>query len=260
MPKKIFAAAFVFFLWTPCALGQSFSFRADTLTRTAAPGKLIILDADIKNLSAQPLRLRVIRVKNDLPLNWSTSICSGDLCFPPEINSYTIPDSTLGIPPLGVGQISQFHLNFNTAAPTPGSASVPIRVENISNPNEFAELTFSASTQTSGVQDKPSPIASTFQLRANYPNPFSASGVFNNPLTQIPFVIAGAQASWIKLRVYDLHGREIIVLVDAPFMPGHYEVAWSGQDRFGNLAPSGIYFYELQAARFREKRKMLLLR
>jgi hypothetical protein len=259
MLKKFFTVTFVFFLWTPCAFGQSFSFRADTLGRVDTPGKLVILDADIKNLSGQPLRLRIIRVKNDLPPNWSTSICSGELCFPPDINSYTIPDTTLGIPPLGAGQISKFHLNFNTAAATPGSASVPIRVENINNPNEFVELTFSASTQPTGVQEKPSQRVGTFRLLANYPNPFLSGAKSRNPSTKIPFEIAGAQALRIKLRVYDLRGREIAVLAEASFMPGHYEAAWDGRDWFGKIAPSGLYFYELQAGRFREQRKMLFV-
>ena len=262
--EKNFIVPFVFFLWTSCVFGQSFSFRADTLGRVDTPGKLVILDADIKNLSSQPLHLRIIRVKNDLPPNWSTSICSGELCFPPDVSFYTIPDAALGIPPLGVGQTVQFHLNFNTAATTPGSAAVPIRVENINNPNEFVELTFTASTQTTDVQEKPSPHAGTFRLFANYPNPFLSGATSpahgGNPATKIPFEIAGVQALRIKLRVYDLRGREIAVLAEASFMPGHYEATWNGRDRFGNLAPSGLYFYELQAGRFREKRKMLFVR
>jgi hypothetical protein len=233
--------------------GQFFAFRSDTLARTGRPGNLIVLDADIQNLSQQQLHLRVVRVSNALPLGWSTSLCSADLCFPPDVDQYTIPDTTFGIPPLGVGQTSKFHLNFNTEATTPGNAAVRIRVENIDNPNEFAELTFTASTQPTGVHETGSQRASAFRLLANYPNPF-------NPSTKVPFEIAGINPVKVELRVYNLLGQKIAILLEAPLWPGNYEAVWDGKNRFGKAVPSGVYFYELQAGPFRQKRKMILAR
>jgi hypothetical protein len=235
------------------AMGQSFAFKADTVSRTGSPGMLVILDADIQNLSQQALRLRILRVKNELPPGWSTSLCSGELCFPPEVDQYSIPDAAFGIPPLAAGQTAQFHLNFNTDAIMPGSASVPIRVENIDNPNEFAELTFTASTRTTGVHENHSPRPGMFRLLANYPNPF-------NPSTKIRFEIGGVKPVVVALCVYDLLGQKLAVLLAASLSPGNYETAWDGRDQFGRAAPSGVYFYELQAGAFRERRQMLLIR
>jgi hypothetical protein len=235
------------------AFGQAFTFKSDTLARQGVPGNLIILNADIQNISQQALHLRVVRVKNELPPGWSTSLCSGELCFPPDVDQYSIPDAAFGIPPLEAGQTAKFHLNFNTDAVTPGSASVPIRVENIDNPNEFAELVFTASTRTTGVRENHSPRTGMFRLLANYPNPF-------NPSTKIRFEIGGVKPVAATLRVYDLLGQKLAVLLAASLSPGNYETEWDGRDQFGQAAPSGFYFYELQAGPFRERRQMILVR
>jgi hypothetical protein len=192
-------------------------------------------------------------VKNELPPRWSTSLCSGELCFPPDVDQYSIPDAALGVPPLEAGQTAQFHLNFNTDATTPGSASVPIRVENIDNPSEFAELVFTASTRTTGVHENQLPRTGTFRLLANYPNPF-------NPSTKIRFEIGGVKPVATALRVYNLLGQKLAVLLEASLSPGVYETEWDGRDQFGRAAPSGFYFYELQAGPFRERRQMILVR
>jgi plastocyanin len=85
-----------------------------------------------------------------------------------------------------------------------------------------------------------------FGLDHNYPNPF-------NPSTSIQYAIASRQ--FVTLKVYDVLGNEITVLVNEEKPVGTYELKWNA----ANL-PSGIYFYRLQAGSFVETKKMILLK
>ncbi len=59
----------------------------------------------------------------------------------------------------------------------------------------------------------------------------------------------------VRLRVFDLLGREVSVLVDEPKAPGFYSVSWNA----GGL-PSGVYFSSLEAGGQRLIRRMVLVR
>jgi hypothetical protein len=61
--------------------------------------------------------------------------------------------------------------------------------------------------------------------------------------------------SHVTLKVYDLLGREVTVLVIEENDAGHYSVQWDAT-RFA----SGIYFYALQTGEFRETEKMILMK
>jgi hypothetical protein len=88
-------------------------------------------------------------------------------------------------------------------------------------------------------------IPNSFELKQNYPNPF-------NPGTTIEFNLASA--SNIKLRVYDMLGRQVAMLVDDFRQAGNYKISYDA----GRLA-SGVYYYTLQADNgFRETKKMVL--
>lgn len=86
----------------------------------------------------------------------------------------------------------------------------------------------------------------TFSLNQNYPNPF-------NPTTKISYSIK--EEGLVKLKVYDMLGKEVATLVNEKQPEGYYEVEFSA----GNL-PSGIYFYKMQAGNFTAVNKMLLVR
>jgi hypothetical protein len=57
------------------------------------------------------------------------------------------------------------------------------------------------------------------------------------------------------LRVYDVLGREVGILVNEEKMPGLYEVEFDGSG-----FSSGIYFYKLVAGDYSQIRKFVLLK
>jgi hypothetical protein len=95
--------------------------------------------------------------------------------------------------------------------------------------------------------DDPTPIApGLFSLSQNYPNPF-------NSATTIHFYLH--KQSDITLRVYDVLGREVVVLLDETRQVGSHAVSFD----VSNL-PSGVYFYRLQAGNSGETKNMMLMR
>jgi len=58
---------------------------------------------------------------------------------------------------------------------------------------------------------------------------------------------------FVSLKVYDILGREVATLVEAPQTPSTYQATFDGS----KLA-SGVYFYKLQAGNFVEVKRMLL--
>jgi uncharacterized delta-60 repeat protein len=89
-------------------------------------------------------------------------------------------------------------------------------------------------------------VPKSFSLSQNYPNPF-------NPTTTIKFDVQ--KTAFVKLRIYDILGREVALLVNETLRVGKYEALFSSS----RLA-SGIYFYELSAEGFTDTKKMMLIK
>jgi hypothetical protein len=103
-----------------------------------------------------------------------------------------------------------------------------------------------------GINVISSSVPSEYKLFQNYPNPF-------NPVTKIKFDIAKKedriQNSEVKLKIYDITGREIITLVNEQLQPGTYKVTFDGSDY-----SSGIYFYKLSTTDFTDTKRLVLLK
>lgn len=100
------------------------------------------------------------------------------------------------------------------------------------------------------------PVPATIELMQNYPNPFNGRSEIGFEIPHGPEVGAGGSTTpHVRLRVFDLLGREVSVLVDEPKAPGFYSVSWDA----GEL-PSGVYFSSLEAGGQRLTRRMALVR
>jgi subtilisin family serine protease len=94
-------------------------------------------------------------------------------------------------------------------------------------------------------------VPSKFELEQNYPNPF-------NPTTTIRYSVP--VHGRVRLRVFDLIGREVASLVDEDEVSGNYVVSWHGTDDYGMPLASGVYFYKLEGPGQQMTKKMLLLK
>ena len=84
-----------------------------------------------------------------------------------------------------------------------------------------------------------------YALHGNYPNPF-------NPVTEIAFDLPEAGA--VSLKVFDLMGREVAVLVNGEKPAGQHAISFDARD-----LPSGMYICRMTANEFTASHKMMLI-
>jgi len=85
-----------------------------------------------------------------------------------------------------------------------------------------------------------------YLLSQNYPNPFNAQTIIKYNLPE---------ASQVNIEIFDLLGRKVASLVDEKQTSGIHQVIWNADN-----APSGMYFYRLQAGDKIETKSMTLLK
>jgi arabinoxylan arabinofuranohydrolase len=95
--------------------------------------------------------------------------------------------------------------------------------------------------ENSSSNEKPD----SFFLRQNYPNPF-------NPTTTITYSVA--KAGTVKLKVYDVLGKEVATLVNDVKPAGQYTIVFDGAD-----LSSGVYYYTMTFGTQRFTQKMMLV-
>jgi hypothetical protein len=97
-----------------------------------------------------------------------------------------------------------------------------------------------------GIQNISTQIPKEFFVNQNYPNPF-------NPVTKIKFGLP--KDSFVKIRIYDILGREVAILANEELKAGEFAVDWEASN-----FPSGIYFYRIEAAENVRTSKMMLVK
>jgi hypothetical protein len=92
----------------------------------------------------------------------------------------------------------------------------------------------------------PPSVPESYALSQNYPNPFNSETTISYTTPHDEFV---------SLKVYDLTGREVATLVHGMRSAGRKFVTWDARG-----FASGVYFYRMEAGRFTQTRKLILLR
>ncbi len=95
----------------------------------------------------------------------------------------------------------------------------------------------------SSVGDDLSGVPKMFVLNPNYPNPF-------NPSTTITYGLP--EESAVHLRVYDVLGREVAVLLNDVQHAGMHQAVWNGITDTGVRVASGMYFVRMEAISTRD--------
>ncbi len=91
-----------------------------------------------------------------------------------------------------------------------------------------------------------SEIPKDFSLGQNYPNPF-------NPSTTIKFSLP--KSEYVSVKVYDMKGSLVKVLVNEKFAAGSFEVSFGAEG-----LSSGVYYYRMEAGSYSETKRMMYLK
>jgi len=111
---------------------------------------------------------------------------------------------------------------------------------------DFSAGTVEIRHSTDLATDDDALLPRALDLAQNFPNPF-------NPTTTISFALPGK--AMVRLEIFNLLGQKIAVLADREFTAGSHSLTWEAAN-----APSGIYFYRLNAGKESITRKMLLMK
>ncbi|MHA1279233.1 MAG: T9SS type A sorting domain-containing protein [Candidatus Helarchaeota archaeon] len=91
----------------------------------------------------------------------------------------------------------------------------------------------------------------SFTLNQNFPNPVSRR-------TSIKYSIPNFCK--VELKLFDVTGRQIAVLVNESQKPGCYQVTWDIHNVPEKRLPNGVYFYRLTAGDYTNTKKLVIVR
>ena len=186
--------------------------------------------------------------------------CSADWLIDPGVFVLT-GDTTLGGTPLTAGERLLAEVYF-TADSTEGTAHIDTAYSDTLSCAVVVDgdlhkvpvivggdITISMST---GIGDEwVDGLPGAFELGQNYPNPFNSETVIEYRL---------ATSGPVRLEVFNILGQLVKSLVGGTQSFGEHRVSWDGSSESGLAAPSGIYFYRLQADGYSDVRKMVLVK
>jgi hypothetical protein len=207
--------------------------------------------------SVNPLRIPLIGTANTPPYVHST-LPSQSAVAGIEF-SYQIPDSvfldsdegdSLSYSVLGIPPWLQFNDKTKSFRGTPPQSSIGMSTITVKAADKFfvmCSTTFTLTVLRSTALGNSPDIPLRFSLDQNFPNPF-------NPSTTINFTLA--EDGFVSLRIFDVLGREVMVLVHDELKAG---VLHSATFQAGNLG-SGMYLCRLESGKNIQTRKILLVR
>ncbi len=101
------------------------------------------------------------------------------------------------------------------------------------------------------IRTEPVRLPTEFALSQNYPNPF-------NPSTNIHFSLP--QRSNVEVKVFNLRGELVKTLISEEREPGRHQLVWSGSNDSGVPVASGIYIYRIKAGKWKDAKRMTLVK
>jgi len=210
---------------------------------TAGVNTDIAFHFEAVNVSSDTQTVFLVRTINDLPFpepDWTSSLCFGELCFPPFIDSVATDGSAN--PPLAPGDTlyASVHVFPQTGI---GTAYIQVQLGTFLHPDDRITLDFIATTDSTVDVDENLNL-NTYYLYQNYPNPF-------NPSTRISYKIP--EAGMVQIKVYNILGVEVATLVNEYQYSGDHSVDFKSSG-----LSSGVYIYTLLVNNFTQTRKMIL--
>lgn len=164
-----------------------------------------------------------------------------------------LPGDTNTVAP-GVHDISAnplYDSSYRLLAGSPGiNAGTPVGLPYLGTaPDIGAYEDWAKSLDISGGY--PEGLISPFNLKQNRPNPFSQA-------TTISYQLPAAGP--VSLKVYNITGQLVRVLVDQTMDPGPHVASWDGKDDRGRLVSAGVYHYRLVSGGQARTRSLLYVK
>jgi hypothetical protein len=124
-----------------------------------------------------------------------------------------------------------------------------VRANNIYGSSNYSEVWRFKTFNPLGIEGEQFAVNS-YSLEQNYPNPF-------NPITNFRCTVS--KAGFATLKIYNLLGQEVAVIVNEYLNPGTYDISFNAASDSAGLS-SGIYFYTLRVNDYSASRKMILMK
>lgn len=102
------------------------------------------------------------------------------------------------------------------------------------------------SLTSTGIGDQ---LPTGYRLYPNSPNPFQGA-------TRVAFDLP--EPGRVTLKIFDLSGRMVRLLVHDDYPAGNHEVSWNARDAAGVPVAGGIYFLSMQSGSFTDTRRLYL--
>lgn len=195
--------------------------------------------ANVKWDAALPVELQSFKAtihKGVVILNWETAT---------EVNNYGFEVERSSSGEKQFEKIGFIHGHGNSNSPyeytftdkNPAPGEIQYRLKQMDNDGQFKYYSLASVNYSS---------QSEYRLRQNSPNPF-------NPSTLISYQIP--QTGRVILKVYNVLGKVVAILVDEIKPAGQYTAVFNG-----NNLPSGLYIYELRTNENISSKKMMLIK
>jgi len=187
----------------------------------------IELGGYVHNFTDSTIQIEMIRQTNEIPMDWTTSLCFGDVCLAPHIDNIrdTIPahDSLW------------FSIHFYSGdTEAEGQALVALTVP---GSNDTISQLFKVTSYATAIDNDIRNTPDTFRLLGNFPNPFNISTTvrFESPEP----IIKG------KFEVFDINGAVVFSSNLTGLAAGKIQFNFDGIGKQGYELTSGIYIYRL---------------
>jgi len=227
---------------TAIALDTTFQFLHADPEFYLTSGSTKAFTGMIYNLNSDSLRLAVVRTINDLPADWSSSICIDSLCLLETV------DSTTAFM-MGFQDSVKCELLIN--AQSLGNGHIQLYLFNLQDENDHIIVDINIySTSNINIANDP-PFPAQPQLYQNFPNPF-------NPVTTLRYEIP--ETGLVNITIYNMLGREVKTLINQTQDAGYRSVIWNATNDYGIPVSAGIYLYQIQAGEYISTKKMVLLK
>ncbi len=115
--------------------------------------------------------------------------------------------------------------------------------------SDFVEVIVVTSVPWVGVSEKS--VSSSLKLYPNYPNPFK---------NRTTFAFSIPHKDRVTLRVFDITGREVSIVLNKVLEPGLHRIQWNAKDKYGKILKPGTYVYHLKFKEKNLKGKFILMK